>query len=187
MWASSGPDLVAANRVKALARATWECMQQMERGKFDVKTLFLHPTDDYDFVIKLDRTVIPRYFQNVAADPLILAHKGKRALLPSSERSDEVIRPGFDPVQLLFQDIQRIYADTFRLFYDVYGGDRFGGVWDPSLRQARPFRVLGGFSSIPAPKDKQKGKDMVILNEGAVMSEIERLGAGLITEIIFHA
>ncbi|KIL70007.1 hypothetical protein M378DRAFT_721596, partial [Amanita muscaria Koide BX008] len=189
VWTSGGPDVVAANRVKALAKATWECLQQMERGKFDVKTLFLHPTDDYDFIIKLDKTVIPRYFQNIAADPALLSRRGRFANLASHD-AHVVVRPGFDPVQLLFRDLQRIYADTFRLFHDVYGGDQFGGVWDRSLRQPRPFRVLGGFSSAPAPKfvqaDKQKGKDAVVLNEGAILSEIERLGAGLIKEIIVH-
>lgn len=36
------------------------------------------------------------------------------------------------------------------LFHDPLGGDRYGAVWDPALKSPRPFRVLGGFSSIPA-------------------------------------
>ena len=54
------------------------------------------------------------------------------------------------------------------LFYDVYGGDEFGGVWDASVRQARAFRVFGGFSGVPANKG-------VELNESGVLAEIERL------------
>ncbi|KAF8623754.1 hypothetical protein AX15_006197 [Amanita polypyramis BW_CC] len=188
VWTASGPDVVAANRVKALAKATWECVQQIERGSFDVKSLFVHPTEDYDFIIKLDRTVMPRYFQNVMVDAGALSRRGKYANLASSQDS---VRPGFDPVRLFFQDLQRIYTDTFRLFYDPYGGDQFGGVWDPSVRQARPFRVLGGFSSVPVQKNgnktKDKSKDMVVLNENGILSEIERLGAGLVTTIVVHA
>lgn len=45
-----------------------------------------------------------------------------------------------------------MYADTFKIFYDAFGGDRFGVVWDPSLKEPRPFRVLGGFSSQPLKK-----------------------------------
>lgn len=45
-----------------------------------------------------------------------------------------------------------MYADTFKIFYDPFGGDRFGVVWDPSLKEPRPFRVLGGFSSQPVKK-----------------------------------
>ena len=63
----------------------------------------MHPTDDYDFIIKLDRSLIPRYFQNVDAEPNLLKRKGKYANLTSSQ---DPVRPGFDPVQLLFQDLQ---------------------------------------------------------------------------------
>lgn len=47
---------------------------------------------------------------------------------------------------------QRIYANTLKIFYDPFGGDRFGAVWDASLKNPRPFRVLGGFSSLPSKK-----------------------------------
>jgi U3 small nucleolar RNA-associated protein 22 len=45
-----------------------------------------------------------------------------------------------------------MYADTLKLFYDPFGGDTFGAVWDFGLQNAKPFRVLGGFSSIPNKK-----------------------------------
>lgn len=47
---------------------------------------------------------------------------------------------------------QRIYADTAKFFYDPLGGDRFGGIWDPSITKPLPFRVMNRFSSIPATK-----------------------------------
>jgi U3 small nucleolar RNA-associated protein 22 len=37
MWTTSGPDVVAAQRVRALARATWECLKGAEAGALDVK------------------------------------------------------------------------------------------------------------------------------------------------------
>ena len=82
-----------------------------------------------------------------------------------------------------------MYKDTFVLFCDPLGGDRFGGVWDPTLKEPRPFRVMGGFSSIPVArkevgnKDKTKDKTLVALNVDAVLGEIERMGAGLISGI----
>lgn len=48
--------------------------------------------------------------------------------------------------------VQRVYKDTFMLFYDPLGGDRFGGVWDPRLEDPRPFKILNKFSSIPVSK-----------------------------------
>lgn len=131
--------------------------------------------------------------------------------------SNDDVRPGFDPAHMLFSDLQRIYADTFVLFHDPCGGDIFGGVWDPSVKdKPRPFRVLGGFSSaplsllknksnvdmdvvscVPLPQhesaklfskdstssNKGKGKDLVVLNCQSVLSEIERIGQGLVKEI----
>jgi U3 small nucleolar RNA-associated protein 22 len=99
--------------------------------------------------------------------------------------------------------LQFIYADTMKLFYDPLGGDRIGGVWDPSLKSPRPFRVLGSFSSIPVVKvnfSKAQSKDlgfhrylqetetikdhkMVVLNEKAVLGEIERMGKMLVKRI----
>ena len=111
---------------------------------------------------------------------------------------------GFSLVNVLIRHLsQRIYTDTLKIFYDPLGGDRIGAVWDPSLKQARPFRVFNNFSSIPIAKvsaalilsiavndilplvkgnDKGKDKDkgLIILNESAVLNEIARLGAGLV-------
>ena len=104
---------------------------------------------------------------------------------------------------------QRIYAHTFKIFHDSFGGDRFGVVWDPSLKEPRPFRVLGQFSSVPINKvrpfcdlfrgnrpstggfvqenEKTKEKNLVQLNEAAILGEMERLGEGIVKQIVIHA
>jgi len=68
----------------------------------------MHPTDDYDAIIQLDRAVLPRYFQNVAVDDRALSRRGKFANL-----ADAVVRPGFDPARLLFNDLQVWSYDYF--------------------------------------------------------------------------
>lgn len=93
---------------------------------------------------------LPRYHQNVHADLALLARRqGRYSNLQSEKSSDTPVRAGFDPAEAFFKDLQRIYANTFRIFCDPLGGDTFGGVWDPTLRDARPFKVMGGFSSAP--------------------------------------
>ncbi|KAJ7352492.1 Nrap protein [Mycena albidolilacea] len=181
VWTLHGPDVMVAHRVRALAKATWSCLQGMEEGKLDVKSIFIHPTADYDFLVRMDPAVLSRYAQNVDSS---LATGGRYANLPR-EDSPTVLRPGFDPARLLYDDLQRIYANTFKIFCDPFGGDRFGVVWDPTLKQPRPFRVLGGFSSVPVKKEKEKEKDkgLVVLNEASVFGEIERLGRGLVSGI----
>ncbi|KAF9475207.1 Nrap protein [Pholiota conissans] len=186
VWTHQGPDLVVAHRVHALANATWNCLQGIEQGQLNVQSIFIHPTDDYDILVKLDPSVLPRYFHNVNADTTLLTKRGKYA---NKTQGDETVglMPGFDPAQLLFNDLQRVYTDTLKLFYDPFGGDSIGAVWDPSLKEARPFRVLGGFSSLPVKKDKAKDKGMVVLNQSAIISELERLGYGLLKKITLHA
>ncbi|KAJ7454829.1 Nrap protein [Mycena latifolia] len=178
IWTLRGPDVMVAHRIRALAKATWSCLHGMEEGKLDVKSIFIHPTDDYDFLVRMDPAVLPRYAQNIDSS---LAVGGRYTNLPRGD-STTIPRPGFDPARLLFDDLQRVYADTFKIFCDPFGGDRFGAVWDPTLKQPRPFRVLGGFSSMPAKKEKEKEKDkgLVVLNEAGVLQEIERLGRGLV-------
>ncbi|CAK5268603.1 unnamed protein product [Mycena citricolor] len=193
VWTRQGPDVIVAQRIRALAKATWDCLLQMENGHLDVKSLFVHPTNDYDVIVRLNSSRIPRHAQNIE---VALA-----AQYTNPPRADEVgsLRPGFDPIRDLFNDIQvgaqlalslvlnvfqRVYADTLKLFYDPLGGDRFGIVWVPTLRQPRPFRVLAGFSAMPVIQtDEPKNKSSVVLNESGVLKEIERVGLGLISDI----
>ncbi|KAF9270066.1 Nrap protein [Marasmius fiardii PR-910] len=195
MWTRNGPDFIVARRVHALAQATWKRLQEMERsGRMDVQSLFGHPTDDYDLVLTLNRQSLTRYHHNVKVDSSKLPKQGKG----QNEADGVLVRPGFDPAMVFFKDLQRVYSDTFRVFYDSFGGDRIGAVWDPSLKQPRPFRVLGGFSSVPVvevtspSKDKakskssQKEKDLVALNEGGIIGELERMGSGILNGIIVH-
>jgi len=66
-------------------------------------------------------------------------------------------------------------------FYDCFGGDKIGGVWLPGLRVPKPFKVRERYSSTPAQQNTKGGKASgVILNEVTIISEIERMGQGLI-------
>ncbi|KAL6304485.1 Nrap protein [Sparassis latifolia] len=184
IWTSSGPDAIVARRINAIARATWECLQGIEGNQFDVKTLFTHPLEHYDFIVDLEPSILPRYAQNIAADANAWVRKGKYANVQATDDARTVL-PGFDPAQLLYDDLKRIYKDTLMLFHDPLGGNRFGAVLMPTLKNPRPFKVLGGYSSISDPeKSKDKDKSLVVLNENAVLSEIKRLGYGLIKGII---
>ncbi|KAJ7650617.1 Nrap protein [Roridomyces roridus] len=181
IWTTHGPDVMVAHRIRALAMATWAHLHGIEEeGRFDVKSIFIHPTQDYDFVIGMNPAVLPRYAQNI--DSSLAASKYANL---AREDSTWIPRAGFDPARLLYDDLKRVYADTFKIFCDPFGGNRFGAVWDPTLKQARPFRVLGGFSSMPVDKEKDKSKDkgLVILNEAGILGEIERMGSGIVSDI----
>ncbi|KAH7922733.1 Nrap protein [Leucogyrophana mollusca] len=178
MWTSSGPDAVAAQRVRSLARAAWNIMQKTDAEYYDVKGLF-NPLDDYHILIELDPSVLPRYYHCFNANPRIWSRSGDA----SGRRDGSPFRIGFDPAKLFIEDLERTFAETLKFFYDPYGGDRIGAVWLPAVDKARPFRALGGFSSIPLPTEKSKDKALVTLNKQSILDEIERMGAGLVVKI----
>lgn len=64
--------------------------------------MFIHPEEDYDFVVKLRPTVLPRYFQNIAANPSIWTDKNAYS---SPADGEGPLRPGFDPVEAYLDDL----------------------------------------------------------------------------------
>ena len=60
--------------------------------------MFVHPEDDYDFVVKLRPAVLPRYFQNVTADTAVWIND-------ASQNSEAIARPGFDPAEKYLDDL----------------------------------------------------------------------------------
>ncbi|KAH0828604.1 Nrap protein [Lanmaoa asiatica] len=182
MWTSSGPDVVAAHRLCALAKEAHKILQETD---VDLHSrLFSHATDDYDIIIELEPIVLPRYHQNIDADELVWS-KGR---VGHASDGDAVSRPGFDPARMLLDDLQSIYSDTLKFFFDIYGGHCIGAIWLWNVSGIRPFRALGGFSSTPTTEGKKsKEKDKrgtVLLNRQSILDEIERLGTGLIKKII---
>jgi hypothetical protein len=72
--------------------------------------MFVHPTEDYDFIIHLNPVMLPRYHQNISAN---------LALLSSQGHPGTSVRPGFDPSRLLFADLQVSSDFTTVLLYSI--------------------------------------------------------------------
>jgi U3 small nucleolar RNA-associated protein 22 len=64
--------------------------------------MFVHPEEDYNFVVKLQPAVLPRYFQNVTANPSIWTDKHAYSALADGEWP---LRPGFDPAESYLDDL----------------------------------------------------------------------------------
>ncbi|KAG2124377.1 Nrap protein [Suillus clintonianus] len=180
VWTSNGPDTIAAHRLRAFTREAIRVLRNAETD-LDIKSLFLHSTDDYDIVIQLNPAILPRYYQNVNAESSVWTRDSHLGVTESTPR------PGFDPLLLFLADLQNTFADTLKFFADPLGGDCIGAIWLPGLGAPRSFRALAGFSSKPLPKeDKAKVKELVMLNRQAVLDDIGRLGTGLVQKIIVH-
>lgn len=75
--------------------------------------MFLHPTEDYDLLVQLDPTVLPRYLHNInPVDNNLLLKRGKYAN-KVNEKDTVVVLPGFDPARLLFNDLQVCVVSFF--------------------------------------------------------------------------
>jgi U3 small nucleolar RNA-associated protein 22 len=66
----------------------------------NIQSLFTHPIDDYDIIIELDPSVLPRYAQSIDFTEELA---GRRA---SAMRMANMPHVAFDPAHLLCQDLQ---------------------------------------------------------------------------------
>ncbi|KAB5588975.1 U3 small nucleolar RNA-associated protein [Ceratobasidium theobromae] len=168
-WGSPKP--IVAARVQQIANATLEHILSHELVE---KTIFLHPLSDYDFVIRLNQAVLPRYGENIAADhrvwttarKFINARDGTRPLV------------GFNPAAEYLADLQRSFGHLALFFHDPHGGDVIAGLWDPKpTTQVTPFKVMLGYSTKPT------GEGKVAFNKEATLGEIELMGEGIVLGI----
>lgn len=122
-------DRVVAGRTRGLARATLKALNEglvsgslvvdvspiIVRLNDDLLTarlqqLFSPPLGDYNFLIHLDATVVPRYFQSISPDPNSMASRSSRSILSGSIMgqvdSDSAVRLAYDPVAAYVQELQ---------------------------------------------------------------------------------
>jgi len=67
--------------------------------------MFIHPTNDYDFLLQMDPSMLPRYLHNVNVDTNLLTKRGKYAN-KTQEQDAATVLPGFDPAKFFFNDLQ---------------------------------------------------------------------------------
>ena len=73
------------------------------------QTLFSHPTAHYDFLVVLDATKAPRYSQNLAVEPAVTQRGRYANAVTTREDNLPPLMPGFDPVQMLYDDLEVRY------------------------------------------------------------------------------
>jgi len=82
------------------------------------QSLFVHPTDDYDFIIRLDSKVLPRSAQNVNTE-----ETSERKFANRTDLADTFppVAPGFDPARMLFSDLKvgnpRLFIGNIHIAY----------------------------------------------------------------------
>ncbi|KAG8684926.1 hypothetical protein FRC09_015057 [Ceratobasidium sp. 395] len=157
--ASGGPRAIIAARVEQIAQASLEYILGHDTIE---RTLFVHPLSDYDFVIRLDPKVLPRYGENIGADPKFWT--ASRGFANAREGEIEPL-VGFDPAAEYLADLQRAFGHVAIFFYDPHGGALIAGLWDPKpTTQVTAFKVMLGYSSMPAEAANFGGYHVRILS-----------------------
>lgn len=145
-WKSGQPSRAIAARIQTLARASCTVLDESVRDK-DIRRIFITPMNDYSKVIHLDPKRCTRYYQNIHPQRKFLAD------LEISELGQHVFAQ-FDSVTQLVKEIEKAYGDLVMVFYDKYGGDQIGLVWNPLESTPRPWKVSVGYNSLPVDMSK---------------------------------
>lgn len=188
-WCRDAPAAGIAGGIRQLAtRAMTLLTDHFSCRKNDVLSLFYPSLEHYDFVVHVDPSIHSRYLEALDALPQYSFQRGgnERASRNFVQQSDIVPsrlgttpRAGFDSVGAYVSLLESIFGDTFRLFYDAYGGTAIGGIWNPVYASSKghPFKVLLGYTSRPLEDER------VSLNKEGVLAEVQRLGNGIVMRV----
>ncbi|KAG5463706.1 MAG: Nrap protein, partial [Olpidium bornovanus] len=183
-WTAPAP--VVARRIRTLAKAAVKLLREsiVSGCERNIVNLFGHPTDAYDVLLCLDEEKLTRRYEAVSPTASLLR----------SKRSSE-LRAGKEE--------------------DRYGGSTVFVLWDPSVREPRPWKANLAFSTrtvggsddddgcgggdtgesgakgggkVTSAKEKKKKKKIPVphaaANLDAIVSEMTRIGGGLVREVL---
>ncbi|OAA73646.1 pre-rRNA processing protein Utp22 [Cordyceps fumosorosea ARSEF 2679] len=182
-----GPGKLVAARMTRLAKAACKLLRGGS-ARLDVEALFEPALHDFDVLIRLSAKALRVVARETGCDAVaprasqfrnLDGVAGGRAPLPVRAR----------PVDVLVEELRRVYADTLVFFPGGDDGDdgaTIAALWDPrSLRRSK-FRagLPYNFCSVPGEDGDGEGEeDVVGVNRKAVLLEIARIGGALIKSI----
>lgn len=180
-YTRSGPSKLVASRMTRLAKAA--CKLVKEQGiHLDAAQLFQPSLQDYDVLIHLS----PKAIRSILRDAAFESGTRKQSQFKNlDDRTGRIPLPvRAHPVDVLVEELQRVYADTFLFFRGAARDDDaaaavIGAVWNPKLQRGK-FRA-----GLPYNFHKAAGEedDIVEVNKHAVLLEIARAGGELIKRI----
>ncbi|KAJ4023994.1 U3 snoRNP protein [Fusarium irregulare] len=179
-YTRNGPSKLIASRMTRLAKAA--CKVVKDSGySIDAIELFETSLEDYDVLFHLSRKAIRSILREAACDPSAHRRSQFKNLDDRTGRAPLPIRA--HPVDILMQELQRIYEDTLVFFRGTNNGEEddavIGAIWNPKLQQQK-FRA-----GLPYNFQKVTGEDddVVVVNRKAVLAEISRIGGDMIRKI----
>ncbi|CAM1503781.1 Fc.00g013720.m01.CDS01 [Cosmosporella sp. VM-42] len=173
----SSPSKLIASRMTRLAKAACKLLKD-DSHHLDPAELFAPSLQDYDILFHLSPKAIKSILRDAATDPSARKHSHFKNLDDRTGKAPLPVRA--NPVDVLMQELQRVYADTLIFFR---GGEDdetvIGAIWSPKL-QRQKFRA-----GLPYNFSRVTGEegDVVEANRQAVLLEIARIGGEMIRRI----
>ncbi|KAH6602709.1 hypothetical protein BASA61_000874 [Batrachochytrium salamandrivorans] len=192
-WTSQQPSSKILERFIVLARSALAVSIE----KFDSSTdndisqLFSTPLLGYSLIIHLDPSKCSRFRENLTFDAkLMMAGRPKFKNLLSKQDREAALLCEFDPVEGYLQDLETAFSGLALFFHNKYGGDKIAVVWNSSLLQLGSWKTKLQYNAspdvsqldLPALKGSMS-KYNILPNVNAMISEMERLGNGLVLAI----
>ena len=166
------PSKMVAARMTALARSA--CKLVKSQGlELDQRPLFTTSTTDYDFVIHLNSKFINEHKRKE------FSHRFKN-LEVQSEIDWKLV--GYQPIQLFLAELESLYAGSVVFFHS---GSTIGGLWNPQVKTARPFKVNVAYATKPVidAHNELAEQNDVEMDKSAILSEIARIGGDTVMKI----
>lgn len=176
-YTRSSPSKLIASRMTRLAKAASKILKNSPHT-LDPTVLFAPSLQDYDVLIHLSPKAVKLILRDAATDPAARKHSHFKNLDDRTGKAPLPIRAA--PVDVLMQELQRVYEDTLIFFR---GGEEdetvIGAIWNPKL-QRQKYRVglPYNFGSVAGEEE-----DVVEVNKHAVLLEIARIGGEVIRKI----
>ena len=180
VWTRGRVERVVAGRVAALARAGLEVVGRGGLGVREWEGLFVGEVGEFDFVLGL-RGAVVRGASGQSGE------KGgfKNLQLAEQVGVEEV---GFDPVAMYVEDLEKAFGNVAMFFNDGEGGKVIAGLWRPSVKGQREWRVRMGWSTSliaisAADETDGDGVEAKVMSEAnlkGMLKEMEMMGEGIV-------
>ncbi|XP_011868137.1 PREDICTED: nucleolar protein 6 [Vollenhovia emeryi] len=175
LWTRKAPSQLVLNRMSMIAKESLKLFDDsFNNSVLDVKPIFRPPLVEYDCLLHLKSSMIPRRLQAVDTSSkakIVDLHPYKTHSLQKIPVMD------FDPVQCFLKDLRDGYGDYALFFHDTYGGSVIGVLLKPTALERKDFKV----SDTDCRKLDADGK--LILNISAMIEDFYILGRGIIRTI----
>ncbi|KAF7561975.1 hypothetical protein G7046_g2151 [Stylonectria norvegica] len=176
-YTRDGPSKLIASRMTRLAKAACKLVKD-ESYHLDPTSLFDTSLQDYDVLLHLSSKVIKGITRDAATDAASRKHSHFKNLDDRTGKAPLPVRA--HPVDILAQELQRVYEDTLVFFRGSVDDTVIGAIWNPRL-QKQKFRagLPYNFSRVGGEEEG----DVVEINRRAVLLEIARIGGEMIKKI----